>query len=107
MNLTDEDIFDFISDLEPAQPVCVIDGAAVACLGYFIPPGGSTPTLVYCYDKLVAHYMSMGMTVEEAIEFVEQDFDGHFMGGTPPVVLRPIRLSAIPPLTVECFEDSE
>jgi hypothetical protein len=91
MILTDRDIREFVSELEPDRPVHTIPQAPEACIGYVYIPGHGAPTIVYCYNKLIESCMVHGMTVEEAIEFVEYNMIGWYEEGNLPLIIRPVQ----------------
>ena len=84
----------------PADRTLLIDGADSAILGYVYRCGqtplvvyvyrcGQTPLVVYDYERLMLHYQGGGMTEEEAVEWIETNVVGAWMGaGTPGVLMR-------------------
>ncbi len=71
---------------EEYDGVMVIDGANSALMG--VGQRCGQPTIaIYSYDALVAHYMADGMSEGEAIEWVEVNIIGAWMGDGTPIVL--------------------
>jgi len=71
---------------EEYDGVMVIDGANSALMG--VGQRCGQPTIaIYSYDALVAHYMADGMSEGEAIEWIEVNIIGAWMGEGTPIVL--------------------
>ncbi len=48
---------------------------------------GMRSVVCYDYDKLVEHFMSCGMTDEEAIEWIDHNILGAYVGEYTPIIL--------------------
>lgn len=69
----------------------VIPGADAALLGY-VARCGQLPIAVYDHEKLVAHFVASGMSEDEAVEWVDVNVVGAWVGaGTPGVLVRATR----------------
>lgn len=69
----------------------LVEGADDAILG-FIQRCGQPPVAVYDNDRLIAHFMAQGMTFEEAVEWIDYNIIGAWVGeGTPGVLVRATR----------------
>lgn len=67
------------------EPLC-IPGADAAILGT-VWRCGQLPFVVYDYGKLVAHFVREGMSDDDALEWIEVNIKGAWVGpGTPGVV---------------------
>lgn len=58
-----------------------------ALIGMTAPQPTRTPVAVYDYDKLIEAYVSMGMTSEEAEEWIEFNTLGAWLGERTPIVI--------------------
>ena len=56
-----------------------------ACVGYYAKEEG--PCLIYDYDKLVDCFVEDGMTVDEAVEWVDYNVLGAWFDTLGPVVV--------------------
>lgn len=69
----------------------LIEGADDAILG-FIQRCGQPPVAIYDNDRLIAHYEKQGMTFDEAVEWIDYNVIGAWVGkGTPAVLVRATR----------------
>lgn len=69
----------------------LIEGADDAILG-FIQRCGQPPVAIYDNDRLIEHFMAQGMTFEEAVEWIDYNVIGAWVGeGTPAVLVRATR----------------
>ena len=71
---------------EEYDGVMIIEGANSALMGVG-QRCGQPNIAIYSYDALVAHYMADGMSEGEAIEWVEVNIIGAWMGEATPIVL--------------------
>ena len=72
-------------DDEIVQGMVVIEGMDDAVIGYAEKSDGGL-RLVYDFDKIVDVFVDRdGMTVEEAMEFI--DFNFHFPGKQQPIIV--------------------
>lgn len=64
-----------------------------AIVGLTVPQAGrGVQSVVYDYERLVRAHRAMGMTREEAEEWVDYNTVGAWVGeGTPVVIMRPAR----------------
>jgi len=81
MNLTREEV----SLLNPAA--LAADGLDDAIIGYG-QQFPKEPLLIYDYDKCVEIFMAQGMSYEEAIEWMEFNVVGAYVGEGTPIFMR-------------------
>jgi hypothetical protein len=66
----------------------LVDGADDAIIGY-INRCGQPMVVIYDYQRLVEHFVSEGMSEDEATEWIEFNIIGAWIGeGTPGVLMR-------------------
>jgi len=66
--------------------VMIIDGANSALVGVG-QRCGQPPIAIYSYDALVAHFVADGMDEGEAMEWIEYNIVGAWLGEGTPIVL--------------------
>jgi len=72
-----------------SEPVLMIDGHETAILGFATRCG--EPTIaVYDYTKIVSNLQKDGMSEEEAIEYVEFNIAGAWVGKGTPALMVPV-----------------
>ncbi len=77
----------------------VIDGADKAILGVadvWHPGGERVQRVAYCYDRLVKVFMDQGMDWHGAMEWVDVNVVGAYVGPATPIVVRGAMRRSIP-----------
>lgn len=63
------------------------DGCMSAIIGTATNPVSQETVVVYSYKKLVRVFMRQGMSEEEAIEWVDYNIVGAFVGPRTPIIV--------------------
>lgn len=59
----------------------------VALIGVTLGQPGRTPVAVYDYDRLVAAFIDTGMEYEDAVEWIDFNVLGAWLGEATPLVM--------------------
>ena len=86
MPLNREQINEYLENI--GDSALLIDGADDALIG-FTNHGNSPLLAVYEYDKLVDVFMNDGMTYEDAVEWVDFNIVGAWLGDQTPIIVMP------------------
>ena len=81
--MTRQDIADMYGEellfLDPEKMDSCILGVATRC--------GLPPTVVYDKEKIALQFIEDGMTYEEAVEYIEYNIEGAYVGENTPLIL--------------------
>lgn len=81
--------------MDEPDEILYIPGADAALLGV-VARCGQQPFLVYDHEKLVEHFMAEGMSYDEAVEWIDYNVEGAWVGtGTPGVLHRDVDEDAL------------
>lgn len=87
MALSREQINEYLEQID--ESALLIDGADAALLG-FTNRVNSPLLAVYDYDKLVNVFIDDGMSYEDAVEWVDFNIVGAWLGDQTPIIVMPI-----------------
>jgi hypothetical protein len=59
-----------------------------ACVGYYVKEGG--PCLIYDYHLLVKGFVELGMILDEAVEHIDYNIIGTYIGPQSPVIMEEV-----------------
>lgn len=85
--LSREQINEYLEQID--ESALLIDGADAALLG-FTNRVNSPLLAVYDYDKLVNVFIDDGMSYEDAVEWVDFNIVGAWLGDQTPIIVMPI-----------------
>lgn len=85
--LSREQINEYLEQI--GESALLIDGADAALLG-FTNRINSPLLAVYDYDKLVNVFVDDGMSYEDAVEWVDFNIVGAWLGEQTPIIVMPI-----------------
>jgi hypothetical protein len=81
---------DFVNDAADYQqePMLLADGFGDAVIGYTAhQPGPRQPVVAYDYNKCVDILAAQGMTEDEAVEYMDFNVTGAWMGDYTPIFI--------------------
>ena len=85
--VTKKQLQDIINENYPDEAILLIDGMDEAVIG-FARRCGQPTIAVYDYTTLVSLHCQMGMTEDEAVEYIQFNIEGAWVGeGTPALVV--------------------
>jgi len=85
--VTKKQLKEILEENYPDEAILVIDGMDEAIIG-FARRCGQPTIAVYDYNVLVSLHCKMGMTEEEAVEYISFNIEGAWVGeGTPALVV--------------------
>ena len=70
-----------------------LEKALVGCSDVWHPDGNKVQRAVYDGNKIFQHFVDSGMTENEAMEWIEFNVEGAYVGEATPIVYWPVDLT--------------
>lgn len=68
-----------------------LDGALIGCADVWHPDGNRVGRAIYAGDQIVAILMDQGLSYDDAIEHIDFNVEGGYVGEDTPIVCWPNR----------------
>jgi hypothetical protein len=82
------------NDDNSPMAIKIITGADDAVVGYY-QRCGQPAIVIYGYEELVQHFVTDGMDIDEASEWVSYNIEGAWMGEDTPAIMHKGNLLAV------------